>query len=78
MTIAGHSAQDPTAENFENLSPQYLREAIAAIDAHFGEIATLAQAQLPGQRDGIFASFSSDRAASSPIPRIGFGRGWWS
>lgn len=42
MTIAGHSAQDTTAENFENLSPQYLREAIAAIDAHFGEIATLA------------------------------------
>ena len=46
MTLAGHSAQDTTAKNYEHLSPSYLRVAIAEIDAYFDQLATLTSAHL--------------------------------
>ena len=33
--LAGHSPQGTTAKNYEHLSPSYLREAVAEIDAFF-------------------------------------------
>ena len=46
MTLAGHSAQDTTAKNYEHRSPSYLRAAIAEIDAYFDQLATLTSAHL--------------------------------
>jgi integrase len=46
MTLAGDSAQDTTARNYEHLSPQYLRSAIAEVDAYFDELAKLTTAHL--------------------------------
>lgn len=51
MTLAGHSAQDTTAKNYEHLSPQYLRAAIAEIDAYFDELAKLTTAHLRSKND---------------------------
>jgi len=51
MTLAGHSAQDTTAKNYEHLSPQYLRAAIAEIDAYFDELAKLTKAHLRYKND---------------------------
>ena len=51
MTLAGHSAQDTTAKNYEHLSPQYLRAAIAEIDAYFDELAKLTTAHLRYKND---------------------------
>jgi len=36
--LAGHSPQGTTARNYEHLSPNYLREAVAEIDAFFDEL----------------------------------------
>jgi integrase len=38
MLIAGHAAQDTTARNYEHLTPNYLRSAIAGVDAFFEEL----------------------------------------
>ena len=46
MTLAGHSAQDTTAKNYEHLSPHYLRTAIAEIDAYFDELARSDRAEI--------------------------------
>ena len=51
MTLAGHSAQDTTAKNYEHLSPQYLRAAVAEIDAYFDELAKLTKAHLRYKND---------------------------
>jgi integrase len=37
--LAGHTPQGTTAKNYEHLSPAYLREAVAEIDAFFVELA---------------------------------------
>lgn len=37
--LAGHSPQGTTAKNYEHLSPSYLCEAVAEIDAFFDELA---------------------------------------
>ena len=44
--LAGHSAQGTTARNYEHLSPAYLREAVAEIDAYFVELAKHTKAHL--------------------------------
>ena len=46
MTLAGHSAQDTTAKNYEHLSPDYLRAAIDEVDAYFDELAKMTTAHL--------------------------------
>jgi hypothetical protein len=46
--LAGHSAQDTTARNYEHLSPQYLRAAIAEVDAFFDELSKHTKLVLPG------------------------------
>ncbi|MDQ3144949.1 MAG: site-specific integrase [Pseudomonadota bacterium] len=51
MTLAGHSAQDTTAKNYEHLSPQYLRAAVAEIDAYFDVLADLTTAHLRYKND---------------------------
>ncbi len=51
MTLAGHSAQDTTAKNYEHLSPRYLRIAVAEIDAYFDELAKLTKAHLRYRND---------------------------
>lgn len=51
MTLAGHSAQDTTAKNYEHLSPHYLRAAVAEIDAYFDELAKLTTAHLRYKND---------------------------
>ena len=51
MTLAGHSAQDTTARNYEHLSPHYLRAAVAEIDAYFDELAKLTNAHLRYKND---------------------------
>lgn len=51
MTLAGHSAQDTTAKNYEHLSPQYLRAAVAEIDVYFDELAKLTKAHLRYEND---------------------------
>ncbi|MDP9423604.1 MAG: hypothetical protein M3Q19_12375 [Pseudomonadota bacterium] len=44
--LAGHRPQGTTAKNYEHLSPSYLRDAIAEIDAYFDELAKLTTAHL--------------------------------
>lgn len=39
QVLAGHARQGTTAKNYEHLSPSYLREAVAQIDAFFDELA---------------------------------------
>ncbi len=51
MTLAGHSAQDTTAKNYEHLSPRYLRAAVAEIDAYFNELTKLTKAHLRYEND---------------------------
>jgi integrase len=51
MTLAGHAAQDTTAKNYEHLSPQYLRAAIAEIDIYFDALAKLTTAHLRYRND---------------------------
>ena len=51
MTLAGHSAQDTTAKNYEHLTPQYLRTAVAEIDAYFIDLAKLTTAHLRYKND---------------------------
>jgi integrase len=51
MTLAGHSAQDTTAKNYEHLSPRYLRAAVAEIDAYFNELTKLTKAHLRYKND---------------------------
>ena len=51
MTLAGHSAQDTTAKNYEHLSPQYLRAAVAEIDAYFDALAKLTTTHLRYKND---------------------------
>ena len=51
MTLAGHSAQDTTAKNYEHLSSQYLRAAVAEIDAYFDGLAKLTSAHLRYKND---------------------------
>ena len=51
MTLAGHSAQDTTAKNYEHLSPQYLSAAIAEIDTYFDELSKLTSAHLRYRND---------------------------
>jgi len=58
MTLAGHSAQDTTARNYEHLSPQYLRSAIAEVDAYFDELAKLTTAHL---------RYANDTDANEPL-----------
>lgn len=38
MALAGHSAQDTTARNYEHLAPDYLQAAIHEVDAFFDEL----------------------------------------
>jgi integrase len=49
--LAGHSPQGTTAKNYEHLSPAYLREAVAEIDAFFDELAKHTKAHLRYARD---------------------------
>ena len=49
--LAGHSPQWTTAKNYEHLSPAYLREAVAEIDAFFDELAKHTKAHLRYARD---------------------------
>ena len=58
MTLAGHSAQDTTAKNYEHLSPQYLSAAIAEIHAYFDELSKLTSAHL---------RYRNDRGSSEPL-----------
>lgn len=44
--LAGHSPQGTTARNYEHLSPDYLREAVAEIDAFFDELSKHTKAHL--------------------------------
>ena len=44
--LAGHSPQGTTARNYEHLSPDYLREAVAEIDAFFDELSKHTEAHL--------------------------------
>lgn len=46
QNLAGHSPQGTTAKNYEHLSPAYLREAVAEIDAFFDELAKHTKAHL--------------------------------
>ena len=51
MTLAGHSAQDTTAKNYEHLSPHYLRAAVAEIDSYFDELTRFTNAHLRYKND---------------------------
>ena len=51
MTLAGHSAQDTRAKNYEHLTPGYLCKAVAEIDAYFNELAKLTKAHLRYKND---------------------------
>lgn len=51
MTLAGHSAQDTTAKNYEHLSPNYLRAAIAEVDAYFDALAKMTTAHVRYRND---------------------------
>jgi len=44
--LAGHAPQGTTAKNYEHVSPTYLREAVAEIDAFFDELAKHTKAHL--------------------------------
>lgn len=44
--LADHSPQWTTAKNYEHLSPAYLREAVAEIDAFFDELTKHTKAHL--------------------------------
>jgi integrase len=46
QVLAGHARQGTTAKNYEHLSPSYLREAVAQIDAFFDELAKRTQVDL--------------------------------
>ena len=46
QVLAGHARQGTTARNYEHLSPDYLRDAIAQIDAFFDELAKHTKAHL--------------------------------
>lgn len=46
MALAGHSAQDTTARNYEHLSPGYLAAAITEIDAFFTALGKLTTGHL--------------------------------
>lgn len=48
MTLAGHSAQDTTAKNYEHVTPDYLRTAITEVNAFFDELAKHTKLALPG------------------------------
>ena len=49
--LAGHSPQDTTAKNYEHLTPQYLKTAVAEIDAYFDELAKLTTAHVRYKND---------------------------
>ena len=51
QVLAGHARQGTTARNYEHLSPDYLRDAIAQIDAFFDELAKHTKAHLRYARD---------------------------
>ena len=51
MALAGHSAQDTTAKNYEHLSPSYLGAAIIAIDLYFAELEKLTTGHLRYEND---------------------------
>lgn len=51
MALAGHSAQDTTAKNYEHLSPSYLGAAIMAIDLYFAELEKLTTGHLRYEND---------------------------
>jgi integrase len=42
--LAGHSARGTTARHYEHLSPSYLKDAIAEVDAYFAELRKLTSA----------------------------------
>lgn len=44
--LAGHTARDTTARNYEHLSPDYLRAAVDQVDAFFEELAKHTSAHL--------------------------------
>lgn len=46
QVLAGHARQGTTAKNYEHLSPSYLREAVAEIDAFFDELSKHTKAHL--------------------------------
>ena len=46
QVLAGHARAGTTARNYEHLSPNYLREAVAEIDAFFDELKTHTKAHL--------------------------------
>ena len=46
QVLAGHARRGTTARNYEHLSPDYLRDAIAQIDAFFDELAKHTKAHL--------------------------------
>ena len=46
QVLAGHARQGTTARNYEHLSPSYLREAVAEIDAFFAELTKHTKAHL--------------------------------
>ena len=46
QVLASHARQGTTARNYEHLSPDYLRDAIAQIDAFFDELAKHTKAHL--------------------------------
>jgi integrase len=46
QVLAGHARQGTTARNYEHLSPDYLRDAIAQVDAFFDELAKHTKAHL--------------------------------
>jgi integrase len=58
MTLAGHSAQDTTARNYEHLSLQYLRSAVDEVDAYFDELSKLTTAHL---------RYGNDTASNEPL-----------
>lgn len=51
MALAGHSAQDTTAKNYEHLSPRYLAAAITEIDAYFAALGKLTAGHLRYAKD---------------------------
>ena len=42
--LAGHSARGTTSRHYEHLSPFYLKDAIAEVDAYFDELRKLTSA----------------------------------
>lgn len=53
MALAGHTAQDTTARNYEHLSPDYLVTAIREVDTFFEALSEHTSAHLRYPNDTL-------------------------